>query len=92
MTNIREVSTFCNTVSNNFGAKFNTSRTMQGLNIIGEFYTRTGQHITLILDVTKNAVKTKVYNPQRRLIYNDSTKNIMSNESLMVFLQKTFVS
>lgn len=92
MVNIKEVSTFCNMVSTNFGARFNTQRTLKGLNVVGEFYTRTGQLVTLMLDVDQNAVKTKVYNPQRRLIYNDSTKNIMSNNALMVFLQKTYVS
>lgn len=92
MTNIREVSTFCTMVSNNFGARFNTKRTMAGLNIVGEYYSRTGQLITLTLDVTSAGVKSKVYNAQRRLIYNDTTKNIMSNESLMVFLQKAYVS
>lgn len=92
MTNIKEVSTFCTRVSNTFGARFATNRTLQGLNIKGEFYTRSGQFITLLLDVNNTSVKTKVYNQQRRLIYNDSCKNIMSNESLMVFLQKTFVA
>ena len=92
MVNLKEVSNFCTMVSHNFGARFNSTRTMRGVNVVGEFYTRTGQHITLMLDVDQNSIKTKVYNPQRRLIYNDSTKSIMSNNALLGFLQKTYAS
>lgn len=92
MINMKEVSAFCNMLSQNYGVRFVTNRSMAGYNIIGEFYTQKGQFITLVLEVTKLSVKTKVYDAQRRLLYSDTTKSLMSNQKFMVFIHRLFVT
>lgn len=92
MTNTKEVTAFCHLLSNNFGARFNSGRSATGISVVGEFYTRRGELITMMLDVSRTGVRSKVYNSQRRLIYNDTTKSIMNNQALITFLQKTYAS
>jgi hypothetical protein len=93
MTNLQQVYEFCSVLKSRYGAGFTQNPMHRGLKIVGEYYTHSGQLLSLVLTVYQNKVETKIYDSAKRLIFNDSaTGNINMNMRLIQFIQSSLVS
>lgn len=93
MVNMQHVYEFCNYMRANYGAGFTQHPTMRGVKITGQYYTCTGQVISIILTVYQNKIEVRLYDASKRMIYNDNIKeNITMNIRLNRFIQNTVMS
>lgn len=88
--NPQDVYLFVNSMRQNYNAGFIEQPLQNGVRLTGEYYTHSGQLLTITFAVTYAKVETKIYDSARRLIFNDSTtKNINHNTRLIQFIQRS---
>lgn len=90
MINMQHVYEFCNQLRMCYNAGFTQTPMYKGVKIVGEFYTHSGQLLSIVLTVYKNKIDVRIYDATKRLIFVDNiTDNINMNSRLINFIQRS---
>lgn len=90
MTNEQHVYEFCNNLKTSCGAAFQQVPMPNGVKITGEYLSYSGQPLSIMIDMYRSRVEIKVYDPFRRLIFNERfSGNINNNRKLRDFIEKS---
>lgn len=93
MINPQHVFEYCNYLKLQYNAGFVQRPTHAGFKIIGEYYTHSGQLLSIEFSVFSDKVETRVYNASKRCIFNaKTTSDIRQFTRLDKFIQKSVVS
>lgn len=90
MINPQHVFNFCTDLRTRYGAGFIQNPMPNGFKVMGEYYTYSGQVLTIALTVSSEKVEIKIYDSSKRLIFSNLSKeNINMNERVINFIQKS---
>ena len=87
---LEQVMTFCNTMVSSYGAGFRHQALGNGIKIIGEYPTFTGEIYSVIINAYPQRVDISIYDTMRRKVYTDSMRtNINERTKLINFINKS---
>lgn len=87
MINPQDVYQFCEQMRFNYNAGFFQTPIHNGVKITGEYYTRSGQLLSMVITMYSNKVEIRVYDSAKRMIFTETTKgNINNNTRLLNFI------
>lgn len=90
----RSLVEFLDYMKHHYGAGFNVVPTPLGYNCFGEYYTPSGQVISITIRLTKKSQKISVYDSMRRLLYANSCPvgdSLLKDMNLLRLFQRSVV-
>lgn len=90
MINPEHVHFFCDNLRRQFGIGFQKIPTQYGFKVIGEYLTRSGQVMSMVIDVYRSRVDVQIFDYTRRPVFTETTRgNINNNSKIYSYLQRS---